>query len=173
MMLISERAAFHLKLPDLRHGTICSGCWAHLMVIKRAGQTSHLWCRGFPEPLKQSAMFGELRYAPVERLSLTAGARAYFFSRTVAQPESGLLAGTPNDGSIPDPYTAPTERGADNGVVYRGAIRWQQSQNIMYYAQASEGFRGPFGRFAIPNACAAEAATLGTTTALGEVASDK
>src|SRR5271163_3914543 len=70
--------------------------------------------------IKQSAIFGELRYEPVERLSLTAGARVYFYSRTDAQPESGLLAGTPNDGSIPDPYTAPTERGADNGVVYRG-----------------------------------------------------
>jgi outer membrane receptor protein involved in Fe transport len=43
----------------------------------------------------------------------------------------------------------------------------------MYYAQASEGFRGPFGRFALPSLCAVDAARLGTTTAEGEVESDK
>jgi iron complex outermembrane recepter protein len=123
--------------------------------------------------IKQSAIFGELRYEPVERLNLTAGARGYFYSRTDAQPETGLFAATPNEGSTPNPYTSPTVRGAANGVVYRGAVSWQQSKNLMYYAQASEGFRGPFGRFAIPNACAAQAAQLGTTTAEGEVASDK
>jgi iron complex outermembrane recepter protein len=123
--------------------------------------------------IKQSAIFGELRYEPVERLNLTAGARWYFYSRTDAQPETGLFAGTPNDSSIPDPYTAPRVRGAANGVVYRGAVSWQQSRSLMYYAQASEGFRGPFGRFAIPNVCAADAAQLGATTAEGEVASDK
>jgi iron complex outermembrane recepter protein len=122
--------------------------------------------------IKQSAIFGELRYEPVERLSVVTGARWYFYSRTDAQPETGLFAATPNDGSIPNPYTAPTVRGSANGMVYRGAISWQQTRSIMYYAQASEGFRGPFGRFAIPNGCAADAAQLGTTTAAGEVASD-
>jgi iron complex outermembrane recepter protein len=47
--------------------------------------------------IKQSAVFGEIRYEPVERLSLTGGARWYFYSRTDAQPESGLFANTPND----------------------------------------------------------------------------
>jgi iron complex outermembrane receptor protein len=123
--------------------------------------------------IRQSAIFGELRYEPVERLSVTAGARWYFYSRTDAQPETGLFAATPNDGSIPNPYTAPSVRGAANGVVYRGTVSWQQSQGVMYYAQAAEGFRGPFGRFALPSFCAAEAARLGTTTAEGEVAADK
>jgi outer membrane receptor protein involved in Fe transport len=122
---------------------------------------------------KQSAIFGELSYEPVERLSLTAGARWYFYSQTDAQPETGLFAATANDGSIPNPYAAPTVRGAANGLVYRSAISWQQSKSLMYYAQASEGFRGPFGRFALPRLCAADAARLGTTTAEGEVESDK
>lgn len=123
--------------------------------------------------IKQSAIFGELRYEPVERLSLTGGARWYFYSRTDAQPETGLFAATSNDGSIPNPYSAPRVRGDANGVVYRGTANWQQSRNLMYYAQASEGFRGPFGRFAIPRSCAAQAAELGSNTAEGEVASDK
>jgi iron complex outermembrane recepter protein len=123
--------------------------------------------------IRQSALFGELRFEPLDKLSLTAGARWYFYSRTDAQPESGLFSNSPNNSSIPEPYTAPTVRGAANGVVYRGAISWQQSLGLMYYAQASEGFRGPFGRFAIPNACAAEAVQLGANTAQGEVASDK
>jgi hypothetical protein len=38
--------------------------------------------------IRQSAVFGELRYEPVERLNLTAGARWYFYSRTDALPES-------------------------------------------------------------------------------------
>ena len=64
-------------------------------------------------------------------------------------------------------------RGTANGVVYRGAVSWQQSQSLMYYAQASEGFRGPFGRFALPNYCAADAARLGSTTAAGDVGADE
>ena len=123
--------------------------------------------------IKQSAIFGELRYQVIERLSLTAGARWYFYSRTDAQPETGLLAATRNDGSIPNRYAAQTVRGDANGVVYRGTMSWQQSRSLMYYAQASEGFRGPFGRFALPSGCAAQAAQLGTNTAEGEVASDK
>jgi iron complex outermembrane recepter protein len=122
---------------------------------------------------KQSAIFGEIRYEPIEKLSVTMGARGYFYSRADAQPESGLFAATANNGSTPNPYAAPTVRGAANGVVYRGTVSWQQSKGIMYYAQAADGFRGPFGRFALPNACAAEAARLGTTTAEGEVAADK
>jgi iron complex outermembrane recepter protein len=123
--------------------------------------------------IKQSSIFGELRYEPIERLSIAAGAREYFYSRTDAQPETGLFAATSNDSSIPNPYTAPTARGDANGVVYRGTLSWQQSRGLMYYAQASEGFRGPFGRFELPNLCAADAARLGSTTAQGEVASDK
>jgi iron complex outermembrane recepter protein len=123
--------------------------------------------------IKQSALFGQLTYEPVDRLSLTAGARWYFYSRTDAQPQNGLFAGKPEDDSIPDPYTAPKVRGDANGVVYRGTVSWQQSQAVMYYAQASEGFRGPFGRSAIPDACAAEAEQLGSTTAGGVVGSDK
>jgi iron complex outermembrane recepter protein len=122
---------------------------------------------------KQSATFGEFSYEPVERLSLTAGARWYFYSQTDAQPETGLFAATPNDGATPNPYAAPTVRGAANGLIYRGALSWQQSKTLMYFAQASEGFRGPFGRFALPSLCAADAARLGATTAEGEVGADK
>ena len=123
--------------------------------------------------IRQSAIFGELRYAPVERLNLTAGAREFYYSRTDAQPESGPFSNDPNASSIANPYAAPTARGTANGVVYRGAVSWQQSQGLMYYAQASEGFRGPFGRFALPSYCAADAARLGSTAEAGEVAPDK
>jgi len=189
MMLISARLGSLLRLRECQDWIRCSGCLAHLTVIKKAGQTFHWWFRDFLRRLRpsldlyprtiytkngrSSALFGELRYEPIERLSLTAGARWYFYSRTDAQPETGLFAATPNNGSIPNPYTAPTVRGDANGVVYRGIMSWQQSSSVMYYAQASEGFRGPFGRFALPSGCAAEAAQLGTNTAQGEVASDK
>lgn len=122
--------------------------------------------------IKQSAIFGELRYEPVERLNLTAGARLYFYSRTDAMPEAGPFSSTPANTNL-DPYTSPQVRGEANGLVYRGAASWQQSRNLMLYAQASEGFRGPFGRFALPSACAAQAAQLGSDTAAAEVASDK
>jgi iron complex outermembrane recepter protein len=123
--------------------------------------------------IRQSAIFGELRFAPVERLNLTAGARWFYYSRTDAQPQSGPFSNNPSDSSIPNPYAAPTVRGTANGVVYRGAVSWQQSPSLMYYAQASEGFRGPFGRFALPSYCAADAARLGATTAAGEVGADE
>jgi iron complex outermembrane recepter protein len=60
-----------------------------------------------------------------------------------------------------------------DSAVYRGAISWQQSQSVMFYAQAAEGFRGGFGRFALPSACAAQAEQLGASIAEGEVRPDK
>jgi outer membrane receptor protein involved in Fe transport len=43
----------------------------------------------------------------------------------------------------------------------------------MFYAQASEGFRGGFGRYALPSACEPQAAQLGASIAQGEVRADK
>jgi outer membrane receptor protein involved in Fe transport len=120
----------------------------------------------------QTALFGEINYSPVQKLKLTAGIRIFDYKRTDAQPQNGLFAGV-NSAAEPDPYTAPTVNGSANSAVYKGAASWQQTQNLLFYAQASEGFRGPFGKSAIPSACDAEAAALGGSTAQGVVESDR
>lgn len=123
--------------------------------------------------IRQAAVFGEVSYEPIERLKVTVGSRWFYYSRTDAQPQTGLFAGTPNIGSPPDPYTAPKVRSLADSAVYKGAVRWQQSQNLMLYALASEGFRGGFGRFALPSACGQQVAQLGGSTAEGAVGPDK
>jgi outer membrane receptor protein involved in Fe transport len=120
----------------------------------------------------QTALFGEVNYSPVQKLKLTAGIRFFDYKRTDAQPQNGLFAGV-NSAVEPDPYTAPTVSGSANSAVYKGAVSWQQTPNLLFYAQASEGFRGPFGKSAIPSACDAEAAALGGSTAQGVVEADK
>jgi iron complex outermembrane recepter protein len=99
--------------------------------------------------------------------------RGFKLSRSDYTPQNGLFAGTPNDGSIPDPYATTPLRADTNSAVYKGAASWQQTKDLMFYFQASEGFRTPFGRPALPAACEAQAAQLGASIAEGEVAGDK
>ena len=122
--------------------------------------------------VKQKAVFGEVDYSPVEKLKITVGSRWFDYSRTDSEPQNGLFAGI-NSAAPPDPYTYPTIRGTANSAVYKGVASWQQSQSLMFYAQASEGFRGPFGRAALPSLCAAQAEQLGAGIGQGEVGPDK
>ena len=122
--------------------------------------------------VKQIAVFGELSYSPVERLKLTAGSRWFHYARTDSEPQNGLFAGI-NSAAPLDPYTYPAIHGTATSAVYRGAASWQQSNNLMFYAQASEGFRGPFGRAALPSMCAAQANELGAGIGQGQVGPDK
>ena len=133
----------------------------------------NLFTGHFLDYYKQKAVFGELSVYPIDRLMLTGGVRWFKLSRLDSTPQNGLFAGTPNDGSIPNPYAYPFIRGDTNNEAYKGVIRWQQTKNLMLYAQAAEGFRTGFGRPALPTACLPQAALLGNNGAAGEVAGDK
>jgi len=122
--------------------------------------------------VRQIAAFGELDYSPLQRLRLSVGIRWFDYRRTDAEPQDGLFAGI-NSAASPDPYTAPELRGTANSAVYKAAASWQQTQSLMFYIQAAEGFRGPFGRAALPDVCAAEVAQLGGTVNEGQVSADK
>lgn len=122
--------------------------------------------------VRQTAAFGELDISPIERLKLSVGVRWFDYSRIDAEPQDGLFAGINSD-APPDPYSAPELRGSANSAVYKVAASWQQTQALMYYVQATEGFRGPFGREALPDVCAAEVAQLGGTVSEGQVGPDK
>ncbi|MFL6603408.1 MAG: TonB-dependent receptor [Steroidobacteraceae bacterium] len=122
---------------------------------------------------KQQAVFGEFSVRPVNRLTLTGGVRWFKLSRLDSAPQNGLFAGTPNDGSILNPYAYPFIRGDTNNEAYKGVISWQQTKNLMLYAQAAEGFRTGFGRPALPTACLPQAQQLGNNGVAGEVAGDK
>jgi iron complex outermembrane receptor protein len=122
--------------------------------------------------IRQKAVFGELSYSPVERLKLTVGSRWFDYSRVDSDPQNGIFAGV-NSAAPLDPYNSPMVRGTANSAVYKGAVSWQQSKNLMLYAQASEGFRGPFGRAALPDTCASEAQQLGAGIGQGQVGADK
>jgi outer membrane receptor protein involved in Fe transport len=122
--------------------------------------------------IRQKAIFGELTYSPVERLKVTIGSRWFDYSRTDSTPQNGLFAGI-NSAAPLDPYNYPTVVGTANSAVYKGSVSWQHTKNLMVYAQASEGFRGPFGRAALPDTCTAEAEKLGAGIGAGQVGSDQ
>jgi iron complex outermembrane recepter protein len=133
----------------------------------------NLYSQFFVDWIKQTAAFGEIDVSPIERLKLTAGARWFNLSRTDAEPEAGYFAGAPNLAMTPNPYTYPTIRGRADKPIYKGVASWQQSKDMLLYLQAAEGFRGGFGRYALPDVCAPQVQQLGFNPGQGEVAPDQ
>ncbi|KQW68265.1 hypothetical protein ASE17_07385 [Phenylobacterium sp. Root77] len=94
--------------------------------------------------VQQTAGFGEVSYKPVERLTLTVGARYYDYTKTTsgAGTQRNLLTG-----AAPERFAAQT---ADaSGWVYRFNASYEPTSDILFYATASEGFR-PGGANNIP-----------------------
>jgi iron complex outermembrane receptor protein len=133
----------------------------------------NLYSQFFVDWIKQTAVFGEIDVSPIDRLKLTVGARWFHVSRTDSTPQAGYYAGAPNEASTPDAYTYPSVRGTSDKPVYKGVVSWQQSKDMLLYIQAAEGFRGGFGRYALPDICWAQVQQLGFNPRQGEVAPDQ
>jgi iron complex outermembrane recepter protein len=134
---------------------------------------NNLYSQNFIDWIYQKALFGEIELTPIGRLKLTGGIRWFDISRTDSTPEAGYFAGAPNLASTPDAYTYPTVEGTAKKAVFKAVASWQQSKDMLFYIQAAEGFRGGFGRYALPDICAQQVQQLGFSPAGGQVAPDQ
>lgn len=86
--------------------------------------------------LKQTAFFGEATVRPLTGLSITGGLRRYSYDKTsVAQ----VLTTSYINGSTAGPPT--TQDDDASGWVTKINVSYEPTQDIMLYAQRSEGFR--------------------------------
>jgi outer membrane receptor protein involved in Fe transport len=78
------------------------------------------------------AGFGEVTYAFNDLVSLTAGLRGFIANRAIAAHVAG---------SIIDADFHPKGSSAEHGLTPKVILKYQQSQNMLFYAQISEGYR--------------------------------
>lgn len=86
--------------------------------------------------LKQKAAYVELSYKLFDQLTLTAGTRYYDFKKRVG----GVIdVGQIHYSSVVTPYTEATNK--EDGFIYKFNVAWQANPDLMFYAQAAQGFR--------------------------------
>ncbi len=86
--------------------------------------------------LKQKAAYVELSYKFFDQLTLTAGTRYYDFRKRVGgQIDLGQI----HYSSGITPYTE--ARNKEDGFIYKFNLAWQANPDLMFYAQAAQGFR--------------------------------
>jgi iron complex outermembrane receptor protein len=88
--------------------------------------------------LKQEALFGELTFKPIDKLTGVVGAR-YFHSRQSAaqqttHPFGGFAPGSQTDLVLFNQST-------DHKVTYKFNLSYQADRNMLIYATAAQGFR--------------------------------
>lgn len=88
------------------------------------------------DDLKQEAVFGEVSYDILHNLTATFGGRYFHYSRDTAGQTP-----IPLDlvGAVLTPYTL--ERSGESGEVYKFNLSYQYTRQILFYGQASQGFR--------------------------------
>ncbi|MEB3415551.1 TonB-dependent receptor [Alteriqipengyuania sp. WL0013] len=84
-----------------------------------------------PYNIKQFAIFGELSYELTDRLTVTAGARAYDFEEERRFLSGGLFANGDDQ----------TDSTTSDGVSPRFIVSYEASDNLTLNAQVSKGFR--------------------------------
>lgn len=85
--------------------------------------------------IDQFAFFGEVSFDITDRLTVTGGARYYDFDiEEVAEAVAGL-------GGAPGAGVGPRLENAEDGVIFKGNISYDISDNAHAYVQVAEGFR--------------------------------
>ncbi|ARS27788.1 TonB-dependent receptor [Sphingomonas sp. KC8] len=92
--------------------------------------------RAIEDELKQIAFFGEATYAVSDRLNITGGARYFNYKKTVIGSVSvpNVIIGN----GIQPPTTA---KAKESGWVFKFNADYDITDDVMVYAQASQGFR--------------------------------
>jgi outer membrane receptor protein involved in Fe transport len=105
---------------------------------------------------RQIAAFGELTLNITDKLSLTAGLRAFDVDQRNTLAGSGLLNGGSN---------VTQQKSSASSTTQKYLLKYQATPDNMIYAQAAQGYRngGPTGGFP-QAACAADLAAIGLTT---------
>lgn len=87
--------------------------------------------------LKNYSVFGELSYALDEQWSATVGARWFQFK---IREDSSLLVSC-CAGNTPGPGPGPVTKSKDSDVNYKFNLSYQATKDVLFYAQAAQGFR--------------------------------
>jgi len=86
--------------------------------------------------LKQKAAYVELSYKLFDQLTLTAGTRYYNFKKRVG---GRIDVGQIHYSSVVTAYTEAKNK--EDGFIYKFNVAWQANPDLMFYAQAAQGFR--------------------------------
>ena len=110
-----------------------------------ADESVFLFDRTVDSVLVQRAVFGEATWHATDRLDLTAGMRYYDIdSRSdvrnlINTPPFGQPSGTPGIPVVPQ--TVNVTKGHDNGAIFKLHAAWDLTDDVLAYAQFSQGFR--------------------------------
>jgi iron complex outermembrane recepter protein len=92
--------------------------------------------RTINDHLNQKAAYVELSYKLLEQLTFTAGTRYYDFKKRVG---GRIDVGQIHYSSVVTPYTEATNK--EDGFIYKFNLSWQAMPDLLFYAQAAQGFR--------------------------------
>jgi outer membrane receptor protein involved in Fe transport len=92
--------------------------------------------RTIKDYLKQKAAYVELSYKFFDQLTFTAGTRYYDFKKRVG---GQIDVGQIHYSSVVTPYTEATNK--EDGFIYKFNLAWQAMPDLLFYAQAAQGFR--------------------------------
>ena len=117
-----------------------------------------------PTEVEESGVFGEIKLALDEKLSVVLGSRWFDTSVTFLEQQAGLAAGVPlaENESLSN---VPPEGGSQNedGFIFKGAVEYQATDRLFLYGLIAQGFRLGGANGSIPNTlgCPEDLATLG------------
>ncbi len=92
----------------------------------------------YQNSLEQKAVFAEVSYDIIDRLTATLGARHYEYEQSTWAERAGYWYRSETFGS---PGTTTSDKADDSGETYRVNLSWKPSDDTLLYAQWAEGFR--------------------------------
>jgi iron complex outermembrane recepter protein len=103
----------------------------------------------------EKAVFGELYYEIVPRLTVTLGLRKYWMDQqTTTGPNDGFIFG-------PVPYTDPPTSDSQSGLIPKGVVSYKVGDEGNVYASVSKGFRAGGANQPLPSICAQDLINAG------------
>jgi outer membrane receptor protein involved in Fe transport len=117
-----------------------------------------------PTHIEEKGVYGELTFDVNEKLSFILGARWFDTEVSFSEQQAGLAAGVPLADDQPlSTVTATRGEQAEDGVIFKGAVEYQASDDIFIYGLVAEGFRLGGANGSIPNSlgCPEDLAQLG------------
>ena len=88
------------------------------------------------QKIAQEALFGELTFKPIEKLSGVFGIRYFHSTQTAAQETTH-----PFGGFTASPVGVLFNRSSNSKVTYKFNVSYQAEPNLLFYATAAQGFR--------------------------------
>ena len=116
----------------------------------------------------QTAFFGEMAFAITDAVELTVGARVFDYDADFVARSNGLIFGRPNESDITDVGT-----NDESDWLGKAQVQWQASDDLMFYALYSEGFRLGGIADALPDSCNPELEAIGAQGGGGAYDSDQ